>query len=120
MRRGGMTRRWPRRHNLHHVTAVKYHLSNPNQSPPNKGATIIMSNVIVNEIRTLIRNLWRVVVPAVVVAIVTGLTAQQVDLSNAVADGHWMHALDDLATIGAGAVTAAIQAAKHWVHRETA
>lgn len=75
--------------------------------------------LIIDEAKRLIENLWRVVVPAVVVAVVTGLTAQQVDLSDAVAEGHWMHALDDLAVIGSGAVTAAIQAAKGWVHRET-
>lgn len=78
-----------------------------------------MSNVIFDEIRTLVRNLWRVVIPAVVVAIVTGLTAAQVDISDSLAEGHWAHALDDLAVIGGAVVTAAVQAARNWVHNET-
>lgn len=78
-----------------------------------------MIQLIIDEAKRLAENLWRVVVPAVVVAVVTGLTAAQVPLSGDLADGHWAQAVHDLAPVVTGAVTAAIQAAKGWVHRET-
>ena len=76
-------------------------------------------DILIREVKQLLLNLWRVIAPAAVAALVAALTRLGPDLGTQLADGHWLAALADAREAGAAIVTAVIHAVKSWVHTET-